>query len=494
MINPTMSGLLLYPEDVEKDDYLHNPDINDKDRRCEAFFSPRGLANVGGLIFLVLGTLFLFIGYPVITFFRSVIDPPGPCTGNALCIPGGDTSLLKNIRTGLIDSTTPSSAMTKLDPNGNTLKLVFSDEFNTPNRSLYSGDDPFWEAVDLWYGATQDLEYYDPDAITTRDGYLDIQFDAFENHNLAYRSGMLQSWNKLCIQGGTIEASISLPGVGGMSGFWPGFWTMGNLGRPGYTATTEGMWPYSYHDECDAGITANQSMTDGISSLPGMKLPACTCSGEDHPTPGKSRGAPEIDAIEASAAFLGPGVANPIGVASQSCQMAPFDIWYQPDYDYVAVYDEKITQINSYRGGVFQQAMSGISTLNNDWYDGAGYQSYGFFYEPGGADGTITWYVGEEKTWTMTGNSIGPNGNIGQRMITSEPMSMVINLGMGTSFAPVDFAQIASVLPAHMRIDYVRVYQNPDNEVVTCDPKGYETTEYIASHPTPYTNNNVTSW
>jgi hypothetical protein len=28
-------GLLLFPEDVEKDDYLHNPDPADKDRDCD---------------------------------------------------------------------------------------------------------------------------------------------------------------------------------------------------------------------------------------------------------------------------------------------------------------------------------------------------------------------------------------------------------------------------------------------------------------------------
>jgi beta-glucanase (GH16 family) len=104
-----------------------------------------------------------------------------------------------------------------------------------------------------------------------------------------------------------MEASISLPGSGDLSGFWPGFWAMGNLGRPGYPATTDGMWPYSYWDQCDAGITANQSSTDGISLLPGMRLPACTCSGEDHPTPGISRSSPEIDAIEASVGYMGPG-------------------------------------------------------------------------------------------------------------------------------------------------------------------------------------------
>lgn len=143
---------------------------------------------------------------------------------------------------------------------------------------------------------------------------------------------MIQSWNKLCYKGGHLEASISLPGKGDVSGFWPGFWTMGNLARPGYLASTEGLWPYSYHDECDMGITPNQSSYDGLSSLPGMRLPACTCSGEDHPNRGKSRSAPEIDALEGSVHFLGPGETNAVGVVSQSFQAAPFDTWYMPDY------------------------------------------------------------------------------------------------------------------------------------------------------------------
>lgn len=35
-----------------------------------------------------------------------------------------------------------------------------------------------------------------------------------------------------------------LPGNSRVGGFWPAFWTMGNLGRPGYGATTDGTWPY----------------------------------------------------------------------------------------------------------------------------------------------------------------------------------------------------------------------------------------------------------
>ena len=147
---------------------------------------------------------------------------------------------------------------------------------------------------------------------------------------------MLQSWNKLCYKGGYIEASISLPGAGNTIGFWPGFWAMGNLGRPGHAATTDGLWPYSYEDKCDVGITKNQSSPDGLSLLPGMRLPACTCPNEDHPTPGKSRSAPEIDAIEASVGLIGPGTANFTGTASQSAQFAPFDIWYQANYGELA--------------------------------------------------------------------------------------------------------------------------------------------------------------
>jgi hypothetical protein len=60
------AGLLLFPEDVEKDDWLHNPDPNDKDREKCDIFTKRGILNVGGLAFITIGILVLFIGYPVL--------------------------------------------------------------------------------------------------------------------------------------------------------------------------------------------------------------------------------------------------------------------------------------------------------------------------------------------------------------------------------------------------------------------------------------------
>ena len=48
---------------------------------------------------------------------------------------------------------------------GEEWDLVFSDEFNTDGRSFYPGDDPFWEAENLHYWATNNLEWYSPGMI-----------------------------------------------------------------------------------------------------------------------------------------------------------------------------------------------------------------------------------------------------------------------------------------------------------------------------------------
>jgi len=129
------------------------------------------------------------------------------------------------------------------------------------NSLFTSGDDPFWEDVDIWYSATADQEWYDPQQLTTPNGSLVITLDSSTttqagltpgtcfpsslpipflrpvpfavpytmltqtagstapfnsglNHNRTYRSGMLQSWNKFCFTSGYIEVSVVLPGPG----------------------------------------------------------------------------------------------------------------------------------------------------------------------------------------------------------------------------------------------------------------------------------------
>lgn len=102
----------------------------------------------------------------------------------------------------LIDASTPQDAYTSTSLQDNSAyTLVFSDEFNTENRSFYPGDDPFWEGADLHYWQTGDLEWYEPGQLTTKDGALEITLahfdDITQNYNLSYRSGLMSTWNKV---------------------------------------------------------------------------------------------------------------------------------------------------------------------------------------------------------------------------------------------------------------------------------------------------------
>lgn len=137
--------------------------------------------------------------------------------------------------------------------------------------------------------------------------------------------------------------------------------------------------------------------------------------------------------------------------------------------------------------------MSGLSNLNNAWYDGKAYQTYALEYTPG-VSGAVTWFVGQDKTWTLDARSIRSNGNVGARVIPREPMAMVMNFGMSDTFAPLNWTGLAPLLPATMRFDYVRIYQKEGETSVTCDPPGMETTNYIANHLEAYTNPNFTRW
>jgi beta-glucanase (GH16 family) len=137
--------------------------------------------------------------------------------------------------------------------------------------------------------------------------------------------------------------------------------------------------------------------------------------------------------------------------------------------------------------------MSGLTNINNDWYDAKDYATYDFYYTPG-SSGQITWSVADTATWKLDARAIGPNGNVGQRVIPKEPMALIMNFGMSTGFSALNLTGIATTLPATMRFDYVRIYQDPDSQSVTCDPPGYETTGYINDHMDAYSNPNKTQW
>ncbi|KAJ7596873.1 beta-glucan synthesis-associated protein [Mycena floridula] len=501
----------------EPDDFLHNADPR-KDRQADNFgagnvFTYRGLTNLGCLIILGIGLVSLFAGYPLVSYFsHHPLSTLGGFNLGGINASGQVPSMSGNW--GLIDVDTPQSAYTIQSYNSpkSQLQLVFSDEFNTEGRSFYPGDDPYWEAVDLHYWGTNNLEWYDPAAVTTKGGALQITLSAKQTHDLNYQGGMVTSWNKFCFTGGLIQTSVTLPGVNNIVGLWPAVWTMGNLGRAGYGASLDGMWPYTY-DSCDVGTAPNQTFNglplaatvngdpsngDALSYLPGQRLSRCTCPGESHPGPMHSdktyvgRAAPEIDIFEAQI-DLKVG-----GTVSQSGQWAPFNDQYQwfNTTDNLIIPDASVSTLNTYMGGAFQQATSVVSLTDQNCYqlDTGCFSTYGFEYKPGYDEGYITWINNGKVAWTLNGAGMAADSRveISARPVPLEPMYILMNLGMSRNFGDVDLDHLT--FPAIMSVDWIRVYQ-PKNAInIGCDPPDFPTAAYIEQYIEAYTNPNLTTW
>ncbi|KDN37556.1 hypothetical protein RSAG8_10073, partial [Rhizoctonia solani AG-8 WAC10335] len=188
----------------EPDDELHRPDPR-RDRKSDSagsVFTMRGLMNLGCLLIVILGLISLFAIYPMVSYLIT----KSPTTLGGYNLGGinasGQVPELGNF--GLIDRDTPESAYYHTSFNdGSEWELVFSDEFNTDGRTFYPGDDPYWEASDLHYWGTNNLEWYSPDMVNTGGGHLNITLARQKWRGLDYKGGMLTSWNKFCFTGGS---------------------------------------------------------------------------------------------------------------------------------------------------------------------------------------------------------------------------------------------------------------------------------------------------
>ncbi|OSX67481.1 glycoside hydrolase family 16 protein [Postia placenta MAD-698-R-SB12] len=511
--DPSSWGADLSPGHPEDDDFLHNPDPR-RDRKNDKggnIFTYRGITNLGCLFILAVGIVTLFAGYPLISYFtKHKASTAGGFNLGGINASGQIPSMAGNY--AMVDKHTPDSALKKADwMSGKEWTLIFSDEFDVDGRTFWPGDDPYWEAVNLHYWETNNLEWLDPTAITTSNGSLQITMTDQPKNNLNYTSGMMTTWNKFCFTGGMVEVSVRLPGTNNIVGLWPAVWTMGNLGRAGYGASLEGMWPYTY-DACDVGTAPNQTKNglphtatvdgdpsngDVLSYLPGQRLSRCTCPGSSHPGPMHSdgtyvgRAAPEIDIFEAL-------ISDGRGQVSQSAQWAPFNYKYTWDNtsSTYSIGNESITELNPYKGGAYQEASSALTWTDQTAYQlsGGSYSIYGIQYQPGFDDAYITWVANNQVAWTVEAAGMGADTvvEISARPVPQEPMYLIVNLGISQNFGPVDTTGL--IFPSIMSIDYIRVYQDPDNINYGCDPDDFPTAAYINEYIDAYTNPNLTTW
>jgi beta-glucan synthesis-associated protein KRE6 len=69
---------------------------------------------------------------------------------------------------------------------------------------------------------------------------------------------------------------------------------------------------------------------------------------------------------------------------------------------------------------------------------------------------------------------------------------MILNLGISENFGTVDFDDL--IFPAHLTIDYVRVYQRKGEKNIGCDTTDFPTSAYIEQYAEAYNNPNLTTW
>uniref|UniRef100_A0AAV1UC11 Beta-glucan synthesis-associated protein n=1 Tax=Peronospora matthiolae TaxID=2874970 RepID=A0AAV1UC11_9STRA len=267
-----------------------------------------------------------------------------------------------------VDPETPQEVHAWETSRGDTWELVMSDEFNTPGRSFRPGDDHMWTSIEKPDGVNAAMEIYAHNKTTTAcdesHGVCSFQIEleesviqlrvwngflstpGFQNVTFFYRGGMVQSWNKFCMQGGLVEIRAQLPGALSESSgnpdisldssgraqslryypAWPGIWMMGNLGRAIFSGSTNRMWPFSY-DACDPDTFDPKN----------QRISACDADPGSGMNPHQGRGAPEIDILEGGGTSVsisiqvGPGmppefrIIKPVGenelcVYSSSCQ------------------------------------------------------------------------------------------------------------------------------------------------------------------------------
>lgn len=68
-------------------------------------------------------------------------------------------------------------------------------------------------------------------------------------------------------------------------------------------------------------------------------------------------------------------------------------------------------------------------------------------------------------------------------MVPSTVQYLIANLGMSPNFGAIDYDKLQ--FPTTLRIDWVRVYQDPNNINIGCDPPDFPTAEYIKAYVRP---------
>ena len=364
----------------------------------------------------------------------------------------------------------------------------------------------------------------------------DENFMKYVTYSRNYTSGMLQSWNKFCFTGGVLEMAVQVPTS---SGLWPAAWLMGNLGRATFEATTSNMWPWSY-SKCGEVTYINEK----------QKINACSSASLPHAfglNPHQGRGAPEIDIFEimtsadtpalkpssdpdvihqrvssntasvviSSSLHVSPGIQSK-NRPKNGFPMSNTSDWYESlrlnansslNYDF---WGEEIGLPSSPKKSKYM-----ADAVTSDFEVPAavlqGTHKYRLEWQPG-SQGYLEWYLDDKFLFGIDAFVLA---NATGAIIPEEPAYFVINTAMSHIWGmpqPCDVSrcnacyscydctnpdcqcslplgmQNCANLPAHLKVDYIRLYQDTNNPLHStgCSPASHPTKEYISAHANIY--------
>lgn len=424
-----------------------------------------------------------------------------------------------------------------------TFELVFSDEFNTPNRQFEDGKDPRWTALEKNDYTNDALHYYKAaNARTNEDGELVITSEASDTDIVGFddvkrkrtrvtkhfKSAMVQSWNKFCFTGGIIEAEVTLPGKSEVGGLWPAFWLLGNLARHTYVGSSEHIWPWS--SQVCTNKSAGAQRVSGCDNVVHYGMP-----------PHVGRGSPEIDIFEVqpgnikhnTGAFAKSSVGQPF--MSSSFQVAPGRSanrpgpgeWPGPDQWYKGLEGGPNTSLNILFYGTYNSFRSDVKPAQQDyWSDAISFNRqlteshfnsthvYRLEWDVPDekSDGYLHWFIDGELVVSMNGTGIKKAG-LGTE-ISTEPSYIIMNTAISSQWGfPAEcpancpcktydcnsaewsktcgfsegFCNMVKKKPEY-KINWVRVFQDKDNptQKVGCSTPERPTRKFIKAHQDVY--------
>ncbi|KAL3944530.1 MAG: hypothetical protein SGBAC_001398 [Bacillariaceae sp.] len=425
-----------------------------------------------------------------------------------------------------------------------TYELVFSDEFNTPGRTFEDGADPRWTALEKNDYTNDALHYYSQsNAKTDEDGNLVIKTEAANTDVVGFddittekfrvtkhfKSAMLQTWNKFCFTGGIVEANVELPGKHNVGGLWPAFWLLGNLARHTYVGSSQHIWPWS------SGICTEKSFS-------GQHISACREVGHYGMPPGVGRGSPEMDIFEVQPGDVkannGPFLLTSVGqpFMSASFQVAPGipnfrpgpGYWPGPGQWYAGLNGGKNTSLNigfygnynHFRGDphpeksdYWSDAISYNRQLDESHFNGTHTYRLEWDVPTEEKDGYLHWFLDGELVLSINGTGVATAGTGAE--ISSEPSYILLNTAVSKQWGfPIQcpagckcqefdchssnyskqcgfsngFCQMMLEEDPEYKVNWVRVYQNPDfdEQKVGCSTPERPTRRYIDGHADLY--------